>query len=277
MSKIAILAIDVQRDFCDENGALSVKGAKEDSIRLSKLIDVKGNDISQIFITLDSHNEFDIAHPVFWVNEQGENPSPFTIITKNDVKNETWRSANEKYQSHALEYVKALESNGKYPLCIWPSHCIMGSEGWCIEENILNSINRWSKEIRKNIKFYIKGLNPLTEHYSAFKADVEMNSDPSTLMNEKFIYDMINSLQMNQCDEILIAGQAKSHCVANSLYDFSNFINYAYNKHSSSLLSKVVLLEDAMSSVTGFENLGDKFFEDMISLGMKIAKTTDYI
>ena len=39
--------------------------------------------------------------------------------------------------------------------------------------------------------------------------------------------------------------------------------------------SKVVLLEDCQSSVTGFAELGTSFFDDLAKMGATITKSTD--
>lgn len=271
MKDIAILAIDVQNDFCNPNGALSVPGAKQDSFRLSKLIDYKINEIGKIVVTLDSHSEFDIAHPVFWEDDNFKNPDPFTIISKQDVIDGKWKPSNGD-DEYAIEYVTALEKNGKYPLCIWPPHCIVGTDGWSIEENIQYSLSNWSKQTLSPVRYYVKGLNPLTEHYSAFRAEVSFDSDPSTHYDFRLVHELM------QFEQVLIAGQAQSHCVANSIYDMISQIDgtVGYGDIKDEI-KRFVLLEDAMSNVPGFEDLGNKFFEDMSNMGMQIKTTKDYM
>lgn len=43
------------------------------------------------------------------------------------------------------------------------------------------------------------------------------------------------------------------------------------------LVKKFVLLEDASSSVTGFENLGDTFVKNMVARGMRVSNTKDWL
>src|SRR3989339_612132 len=104
--KNAILfIIDPQVDFCDPNGKLYVKGAEKDISRLSNMIEKNMNEIDDIFVTLDSHHTIHIAHPIFWVNQKGEHPNPFTLITAEDVKKGIWRAYNPGYQARAETYV----------------------------------------------------------------------------------------------------------------------------------------------------------------------------
>jgi len=126
-----LLIIDPQNDFHDQTGAaLPVTGAMADADRLSKLINRKRKALSNIHITLDTHQLLDIAHPVMWIDSAGKNPPPFTIITAEDVRSGKWRAFNPAYQKRQQAYVEALEANGRYPLCIWPPHCLVG--GWGI-------------------------------------------------------------------------------------------------------------------------------------------------
>ena len=85
--KTHLLIIDAQNDFCDKNGALYVNGAEDDMQRLASFIIKHKNEINGITLTFDLHKRFHIASPVFWVDEKGKNPAPFTIISKDDVLN----------------------------------------------------------------------------------------------------------------------------------------------------------------------------------------------
>jgi len=69
---------------------------------------------------------------------------------------------------------------------------------------------------------------------------------------------------------ILVAGEAGSHCLANTVTDIvNNFVDPKY-------IQKIVLLTDATSPVPGFESAQDNFISEMTNRGMQIAKTTDF-
>jgi len=261
---IKLLAIDVQNDFCNKYGSLYVDGAYEDTLRLSNMLDKLIERINSVHITLDSHSEVCISHPIFWINNKGENPKPFTIISEEDVINGVWISSNIDYRTKSIEYVKSLSKNNRYSLCIYPPHCILGTYGWNIEQHFSSVLSKWSKTNLTNVDYHFKGLNMFTEHYSAFKADVIDETDSSTLPNVKLIE------QLSGADEILVAGQARSHCVASTMYDLVDELGL-------SAANRFVLLTDTMSDVTGFEHLGEKFYKDMIDIGVRIATTQDYI
>ena len=113
------------------------------------------------------------------------------------------------------------------------------------------------------VDFVTKGSNYKTEHYSAVQADVPDIEDTSTMLNTRFIG------MLEKADEILISGEALSHCVANTIRDIAN--NFGEEN-----IKKFILLEDASSNVTGFENLGEEFVKEMVSRGMKKTTTEEY-
>jgi len=265
MQKVHLVIIDPQYDFCNPQGALFVPGSEEDMSRLATFIDRVRDKLSMIHVTLDSHHAVDIAHPVFWVDSSGNNPDPFTIISASDVENGTWRASLPSCQKRALDYVKQLEGNGRYPLCIWPPHCLVGSNGYQIVPELFESLQKWSTAKFKTIDFVAKGHNPWTEHYSAVQSDVPDPQDPASQINTVFIQTL------TEADIVLISGEAGSHCLANTVRDIAN--NFA----NDSYVQKLVLLEDATSPVPSFESLQDDFINEMVGRGMQLSKTTEWM
>jgi nicotinamidase/pyrazinamidase len=266
--KVHLITIDPQNDFCipsgpgGEKGALVVAGADKDMERLGKFISKNKGRLEQIHCTLDSHQYVHIAHPAFWVNSKGENPNPFTLITEDAVKNGEWRAFNPKWQARAVAYVETLKKNARYVLVIWPPHCLIGTWGHAIVPSVADALYEWERDFNR-VNFVAKGSNLFTEHYSAVKADVPDDDDNSTKLNTALI-DMLT-----EADEILITGEALSHCVANSIRDVAA-------EFGDAQVSKFTLLEDTSSNVTTFEKLGQDFVKDMVKKGMKITNTKDW-
>ena len=73
--KRILLIIDPQNSFCDPTGELFVDGASRDMERLSDFIEMNGDAFERIVVTLDSHNRMHIAHPVWWVDKEGNHPA----------------------------------------------------------------------------------------------------------------------------------------------------------------------------------------------------------
>ena len=282
-----LLIIDPQQDFCSPNGSLFVPGADQDMIRLAAFINRMSKKIDDVHVTLDSHRLIDVAHPLYWSNSNGEHPAPFTIISSDDVVNGVWTTTNPAWKQRGVDYVKALETNCRYPLCIWPPHTLIASTkkvgvkdksgnvvivdgkplmvdfcGHAVVEPVSDALLKWQEERFGIVDYLTKGSNIMVEHYSAVQSEVPDPSDPTTMLNTDFIEILQNA------DNIIIAGEALSHCLANSVRDISN--NFGDEN-----IKKLILLTDCSSSVTGFENLGEEFVKDMVGRGMQVSTSVD--
>lgn len=262
MRKNTLVIIDPQNDFVDKQGALSVGGAAEDMDRVADLVRKHGDTIDDIQVTLDSHHAVHIAHPLYWVDSDGNHPDPFTLIELKDVKGQgaKFRTTNPAWQDWGVEYVRKLEGSD-YKLCIWPEHCLIGSWGHSVWPNLFDALLEWEKKYFGVVNYLTKGSNMHTEHYSVVKAEVVRPDDPTTDVNT----DFIKTLQ--ECDDIFISGEASSHCVANSVIDIADQFG---DEH----VPKFVYLEDASSPVAGFETLETNFLSKMNAKGMR-TKTTE--
>ncbi len=262
--KIHLVVIDPQVSFCSPTGELYVKGADDDMKRLAVMTKKLKRKLDDIHVTLDSHHLVHIAHPIFWKDNSGNNPNPFTIITAKDVRSSAWTTTKPGLFKRALNYVEQLEKNGRYPLCIWPPHCLIGTTGQTVYPEFNEALQEWCRDFAA-VDYVTKGSNILTEHYSAIVADVPDPNDPSTQMNVSFL----NTI--NEADLVLLAGEARSHCLCNTATDAVNYFA------DDSLIKKLVLLTDATSDVTGFEHLGEKFVKDMVARGMQTTTTKDFL
>lgn len=271
-ARIRLLVIDPQNDFCDgpANGALPVPGAYDDLTRLAAMVDRLGGKLDDIDVTLDSHHTIDIAHPAWWIDSSGTSPAPFTMISARDVETGVWSARNPAWQARSLAYVRELERSGKYNLLIWPVHCLIGSVGHAVHPGLQAALRRWEEREFAMVNFVTKGSNPFTEHYSAVSAEVPDPEDPTTLLNG----DLINDLRTS--DQILIAGQALSHCVRTTVLDIAQNIGAEH-------IRKFVFLKDASSPVPmngngpDFPAIGQQFIRDMQARGMQVSTTTSFL
>lgn len=266
MSKrIELLAIDPQVDFCDpKKGALYVPGAEHDMARLSNMVRRLKDKLDDVHVTLDSHHFIHIAHPIFWRDSHGKQPAPFTRITRTEVEDGVWTPAVPGLYRRALDYVLKLEQNGRYELTIWPPHCLIGSPGHNVFPELFTALTEWEARFAF-VDYVTKGSNILTEHYSAVQADVPDAGDPSTQINTRLIQTLENA------DLVLIAGEARTHCLANTVRDIAN------NFGDDSYISKLVLLTDASSDIPGFETHAQNFMKEMTSRGMQLTTTTEFL
>jgi len=264
--KVHLVVIDPQNDFCDQTkGTLAVKGADADMQRLAEMIRRLSGKVDDIHVTLDSHHTVHVAHPLYWRNKRGEHPAPFTIITSQDVKDGVWTPYRPSWGKRAKEYVETLERNGKYPLCIWPPHCLIGSWGHGVFPALYDALCEWERQEFAAVDYVTKGSNYHTEHYSAITADVPDPDDHTTSLNTDFLNTVI------QADVILLAGEAGSHCLANTARDADTYFA------DSSFVKKLVLLTDATSPVPGFEHLQEQFIKDMTAKGMQVSTTKEFL
>lgn len=253
-------------------GALFVPGAYEDMQRLASLVDRIGPSLNDIHVTLDTHHKVDIAHPIWWIDQHGNHPNFFTIISAADVSNGVWRAFNPSMQARSSDYVSQLESNGRYPLCIWPPHCLIGTWGHGVVEPVNTALSKWEEQFAF-VDYVTKGSNMWTEHYSAIKADVPDPTDTSTDLNEPFISDLLKA------DMILLAGEARSHCLANTVFDIAD----EFDKDSTELIKKLHLLTDATTDVadppgtTMFTDMGEEFVKNMTRRGMQLTTTVEFL
>jgi len=287
--KLALVLVDVQNTFCIPGFELFVagrsgNGAIEDNVRLCRFIYRNLHRITQITPTMDTHDAMQIFHPIFLVDAEGSHPAPLTLVSKADVDQGRWRFnpdvapnlgiTPEEGQRHLEHYVNELSAREKYDLTIWPYHVMLGGISHAlvpaIEEAVFfHTIARMSQPDHE-----IKGLNPLTEHYSVLGPEVRTDhrGDPIAAKNDRFIQ------KLRDFDAVAIAGQAKSHCVAWTIDDLLTDIS----EIEPSLARKVYLLEDCTSpvvvpEVADYTDTADAAFERFADAGMHIVQSTDSI
>ncbi|MCA9624060.1 MAG: cysteine hydrolase family protein [Myxococcales bacterium] len=262
--RIHLLVIDPQNDFCDPQGSLFVAGANGDMDRLAGLVDKLAPKLEAIHITLDSHRKVDISHPIWFVDGKGKHPAPLTVVTAEDLEKGRLSTTRPSAQARTLAYLKALEARGRYPHVIWPYHCLIGDEGHNVWPALSAAVHRWEERFAM-ADFVTKGSNPWTEHFSAVQAEVPDPDDPTTQVNTRLIETL------EEADIVLLAGEALSHCLANTVRDVADkFRDPTY-------VDKLVLLTDASSSVPTFEHYGDGFLKDLVARGMKTSTTRDIL
>lgn len=272
-----LLVIDPQNDFCDLPAAwlpqgaapaLPVPGAHADMLRVASLIEQGGAGLTQISVTLDAHHRYDIAHPTFWSTGNGEAVSPFTQIVAADVRAGRYLPRRPEALPRALAYLDALEQAGRYQLMVWPVHCEIGSWGQNIHAAVRAAYNGWEMAQLQVVAKLSKGSNPWTEHYSAVMAEVPDSEDPATQLNLPFLDTLITS------ERIYVCGEAASHCVKASTEHIADYLEQQQGRQA---LSRLVLLTDCMSPVTGFEAQQRDFLAAMQVRGARLATSLDIL
>jgi len=261
-----LLIVDPQNDFCDITGAaLPVTGAKADLQRLAALVDQAAGAIADIVVTLDSHPVYAIERPAFWQQDGAAGAdavaqpvAPFTQIKAQDVRAGRFSPRDPALRDQVLAYLDALEASPKkYILMVWPAHCVVGTWGHNIHDELAAALGRWEASRLRAVEKVLKGLNPMTEQYSAVRAEVPVAGDPRTQTHRALVDRIVEFPGLT-----FIAGEASSHCVAATAEDL-------FAEMSPERLARVVLIEDAMSPVGGFEAGAKAFIERARGLGVR--------
>lgn len=262
--QVMLLLVDPQVDFVHTDGALAVPGAVADTRRTIEWIFRNTEKLSAIAVSLDSHIPRQIFYASWWADSAGKHPEPFTAITTEDVTAGRWHPLFE--QEWSINYVRQLESAAKKALMIWPFHTMMGTPGHAITPALFEALAYHSGARNTQPTFLHKGSVPKTEHYSILEPEVKMPGIAGGELN----VDFLNMLA--GCDEIYVAGQAKSHCVLETV---STYMRHFANEPA--ILRKMHLLMDCTSSVVhpeiDFDSAANAAFAEFEAQGLRIVQS----
>ena len=282
-----LMLIDVQNTFCIPDfelyvGGRSGRGAVEDNVRLCEFIYRNLGTITQITATMDTHRTMQVFHAIFFVDKDGNHPAPYTDIHVSDLRDGKWNFnpalapqfgiAPEYGQQMMIYYAEKLQKTGKYALTIWPYHAMLGSIGHGLVSSVAEALFFHSVARLAQTDLVIKGESPFTENYSVIGPEVLTGPMDETLgtHDPRFIQ------RLQEVDRLIIAGQAKSHCVAWTVYDLLDDILLA----DPQLAKKVYLLEDCTSpvvvpGVVDHTDAADAAYDWFAKAGMHVVKSTD--
>lgn len=288
--RLCLLLVDVQNTFCIPGYELFVAGrsgdgAVADNVRLCRFLYRNLAAVTSVHATLDTHGAFQIFHPAFWVDEQGRHPEPLTAIRVEDVERGRWRinpraapslahEAADELDAYARHYVRRLAAAGKYDLMIWPYHAILGGPSHAMVSAVHEAVFFHSLARASQTRHEVKGDRPLTEHYSALRPEVTHDHRGRRIAGENrgFVETLLDH------DLVVVAGQAKSHCLAWTIEDLLGDIR----QRDPELARKVYLLEDCTSPVVipgavDFTEPAEEAFARFAAAGMHVVRSTDPI
>ena len=287
--RICLVAVDVQNTFCTPGfelfvGGRSGTGAVDDNRRLCEFLYRNLDTITRVVPTLDTHRTVQIFHPAFLVNADGRHPEPYTLVSSADVEAGRWRVSPgaaralaldlDYLQRHLLHYTRTLEAGGKYQLTVWPYHAMLGGIGHALASSVEEAVFFHGLARDSRPRFEVKGEHPLTEHYSMLGPEVTEgpDGDPLGVHNDTLVDDLL------EFDVVVIAGQAKSHCVAWTIDDLLR----GMATRDPGLAAKVYLLEDCTSpvvvpGVVDYTDEADAAFRRFQEAGMHVVRSTEPI
>ncbi len=263
MKQRLVIVIDPQLDFTSRVGSLYVPGSQETVENIHYYLEDKTKETDLYFtticITMDSHRPGHISLPQFWVNEKGEHPDPFTRITLKDVEKGKWYGLFNN--DWAISYLEALEKKGKSHT-IWPEHCIIGSTGWKVNAMIYPPRKEGARASYA-IRYVFKGDNPLTEFFSALKAEVEIEAFPETGLNR----ELLN--WWNTFDEVVLAGFCADYCVKETLRDMRDYC--------PELMKKLIIAKDLIAPLNeDFDFEEDEVYIKAVEKGAKLCISNQF-
>jgi nicotinamidase-related amidase len=287
--RLCLLAVDVQNTFCIPEFELFVAGrsgtgAVDDNRRLCEFVYRNLGTVTQILPSLDTHQAMQIFHAVWLIDERGEHPAPYTLVSADDVEAGRWKVNRavaealgidaEYAERHLIHYTRRLAEGGKYDLTIWPYHAMLGGIGHALVSAVEEAMFFHSVARHSQPAFQIKGDNPLTEHYSMLGPEVTEGPDGDRLAGKS--NELIETLL--GFDAVVVAGQAKSHCVAWTIDDLLEDDDAA----TSRLAERTYLLEDCTSPVVvpgavDYTDEADAAFARYAAAGMHVVRSTDPI
>jgi nicotinamidase-related amidase len=280
--RVAALGIDCQAAFCLPGASLFVPGAVEDSRRAIEWLYRHLASITTLFFTLDTHSVFQIFHPTSWVDGDGKPPPPFTPISARDVREGRWIPVLADPEvpdprAAAIEYCERLEATGRYVLTIWPYHALLGGTSHALVPALMEAALFHAVARRTDPIFEIKGRARFTENYSALSPEVRTLGGREVGVFNASLFDGLMAH-----DRVYVFGQAKSHCVLETLRDLER----ECRRRDPELLAKIFVLEDATSPVPpppldplpealDFPRIAEKAFRGFAEAGMHLVRTSD--
>jgi nicotinamidase/pyrazinamidase len=116
--------------------------------------------------------------------------------------------------------------------------------------------------------FIVKGIFAKTEYYSLLEPEAKVEGDPRGTLQKGFLEGLL------AFDEIYIAGQAKSHCVLETIHPIMD--RYGDQRE---IVEKFYLLMDCASSVQppeiDFEAIAQEAYIKFKKKGLNLVKSTD--
>jgi nicotinamidase-related amidase len=266
--RICLVVVDAQNTFCTPGFELFVPGAPDDNRRLCEFVYRNLGAITTIVPTLDTHRTFQIFHAAWLVDADGRHPPPYTLVSAEDIVRGVWRAADPAQQEHLLLYVRSLEAGGRYQLTVWPYHAMLGGIGHALVSAVEEAVFFHGLARASQPAFEIKGDNPLTEHYSVLGPEVTRGlwGEEIGKRNVRLLEELLGY------DAIVIAGQAKSHCVTWTIDDLLG--------DARVLAERVYLLEDCTSpvvvpDVVDYTEEAEAAFARFAGAGMHVVRSTD--
>jgi nicotinamidase-related amidase len=153
-------------------------------------------------------------------------------------------------------------------LVVWPYHVPIGGIGSALDPELWSAVFWHSIARRSQPSFWTKGSIPRTEHYSILRPEVTVDNEACGSLNREFV-DLLD-----RYDYLLIAGEAETHCVLETVRDLIELLGGAPDR-----LSRILVLRDCMSPVRhpqiDFHALALEQFREFERQGVRFIRSCD--
>ena len=281
------MLVDVQNTFCIPGSELYVagrsgNGAVDDNRRLCEFVYRNLGAITQIVPTMDTHRVMQIFHPI-WLRRRRRQPPGAVhadhragrrerpLARQPGGRGERPGRGGLRAASSCSTTRGTLEAGGKYSLTIWPYHAMLGGIGHALVSSVEEAVFFHAVARYAQPDFQVKGENPLTEHYSILAPEVKEGPDGELIASEN---DALIE-RLLSFDAVVVAGQAKSHCVAWTIDD----LLAGDDERERALAPRTYLLEDCTSPVVvpgvDYTDEAAAAFRRFAEAGMHVVRSTE--
>ena len=181
---------------------------------------------------------------VLLVDEDGRHPEPYTLVSADDVEAGRWRidpaaaggarPRPEDAAEHLRHYTRPLEEGGKYSLTIWPYHAMLGGIGHALVSarrgGDLLPLGRPPRSTLPD-----QGPGPAHRALLGARPGGEFDPDGEPLGHSATCRSIERLLGF---DAVVVAGQAKSHCVAWTIADLLSDLRHDASSRRRSTCSR---------------------------------------
>jgi nicotinamidase-related amidase len=157
---------------------------------------------------------------------------------------------------------------------VWPYHAMLGGIGHALVSAVEEAVFFHTIARESQASFELKGSSPLTENYSVLRPEVLEDEEGNAIAprNDALLEKLLSY------DALLVAGQAKSHCVSWTLSDLLAEIR----RRNPMLAKRIYLLEDCMSEVVApgvadFTDDAARAFREFEAAGMHRVRASEPI
>ncbi len=229
---------DPQNDFCDASrGSLALPNAEADCRMIRDMLEHGADFFDSVVVSMDMHKEQSVFHDVFWLKD-GKPIKGIDTIDRTNV--DRFRPRNGDYDRF-IPRERILQ--GRCGIDVWPVHCVIGTWGNAINDDVQTALHEWSCATGKYVEYLFKGMDPFREEYSVYTSN----------------HDRITSLLLaagGGNTTVWFCGEAASHCVYFTIRD-----TYANLERSDVGRIGLRLISNCASYVPGFEPMEERYSE----------------